>query len=406
MSNKQESNIPWWAIVLGFIFFWPLGMVLLFLSLGGVSLPFDRLQEFFNAPGSRSGSAAQRQTPPTASQVIYSTPTAARPQPHQGQGVGSTPGSATQRPYSYGPAQQPKAAPGTAGKKQRFRKPTSGKALSFWGCLVSFIFLLALVSEISDYGLTYVGDWFPLLGFFCAGLVTAWTGFSRTRMGRRQRLYMGVIGQRSSVFLSDLAGTAGVSEKRVISDLQRMLSDGILPMGYIDRASGRLVLTDKGYEASSRPARAESAPPKPEPKKESSDDDILREIRAVNDSIADPAMSRKIDRIGEITGKILDYQRRDPSKGTELRQFLNYYLPTTLKILKAYAQMEAQGVDGENISATKDRIEGMMDKVVEGFEKQLDQLFQADAMDIAADVEVLERMLDKDGLGSGMTLGG
>ena len=68
--------------------------------------------------------------------------------------------------------------------------------------------------------------------------------------------------------------------------------------------------------------------------------------------------------------------------------------------------MEAQGVDGENISATKDRIEGMMDKVVEGFEKQLDQLFQADAMDIAADVEVLERMLDKDGLGSGMTLGG
>ena len=117
-------------------------------------------------------------------------------------------------------------------------------------------------------------------------------------------------------------------------------------------------------------------------------------------------MSRKIDRIGEITGKILDYQRRNPAKAAELRQFLNYYLPTTLKILNAYAQMDAQGVEEENISAAKKRIEEMMDKIVEGFEKQLDQLFKTEAMDITTDVEVLERMLDKDGLGSGMTLGG
>ena len=71
--------------------------------------------------------------------------------------------------------------------------------------------------------------------------------------------------------------------------------------------------------------------------------------------------------------------------------------------------MEAQGIEGENIRAAKERIEGMMDKVVEGFEKQLDKLFQDDAMDITTDVEVLERMLDKDGLSGGtggFTLGG
>ena len=68
---------------------------------------------------------------------------------------------------------------------------------------------------------------------------------------------------------------------------------------------------------------------------------------------------------------------------------------------------EEQGVEGENIRSAKARIEGMMDKVVEGFEKQLDKLFQDDAMDIATDVQVLERMLEKDGLsGGGMTLGG
>ena len=128
----------------------------------------------------------------------------------------------------------------------------------------------------------------------------------------------------------------------------------------------------------------------------------------MNDAIEDPEMSEKIDRIGEITGKILDYQRKNPNKDSQLRSFLNYYLPTTLKILKAYAQMEAQGIEGQNISAAKERIEGMMDKVVEGFEKQLDKLFQDDAMDITTDMEVLERMLDKDGLsgkGDGFQMG-
>lgn len=77
---------------------------------------------------------------------------------------------------------------------------------------------------------------------------------------------------------------------------------------------------------------------------------------------------------------------------------MSYYLPTTLKILRAYGQLEDQEISGENIAAAMERIEGMMDKVVDGFEKQLDLLFQGDAMDITADVEVLERMLAKDGL--------
>lgn len=399
MSNKQESNIPWWAIVLGFIFFWPLGMVLLFLNLGGVSLPIDQFRQ--NVQQGRPSSRYQYR-PPTASQRGSAV------------GQGTAAQGAGQRPYSYGGVSsapgQAQGGQGTA-KKRFFRKPKSGKFLTVLGSCMSFIFGIGFVSELIEalrYGfLSYADSLFPIFGFLCAGLVTLWNGLSRTRQGRRQRLYMGVIGNRSSVFLSDLASSAGVSEKKVLSDLQRMLSDGTLPMGYIDRASGRLVLTDQGYE----PPRQTETPKKETAetearKKENDDDAILRQIKEINDAIPDAEMSRKIDRIGEITGKILDYQRQNPAKAPELRQFLNYYLPTTLKVLRAYAQMDAQGVEGENISAAKRRIEAMMDKVVEGFEKQLDQLFQTDAMDITTDVEVLERMLDKDGLGSGMTLGG
>ena len=419
MSNKQESNIPWWAIVLGFILFWPVGMVLLFLNLGGVVIPTDRLQQDLRQGYDRfSQDQQRRQTPPPqAAQSGY-----------QGQRTTQGPASfgaapagaakagqgAAQRSYTYGgaPAGPQRAQPQSgAGKRWRFRKPKSGKFLTAMGAIMSCVFGLGFVSEFIDamrYGLlSYADELFPIFGFFCAALVMLWNGVSRTRFGRRQRLYMGVIGNRNSVFISDLAGSAGVSEKKVLSDLQKMLSDGTLPMGYIDRASGRLVLTDQGYEAPRReeaPAR-EAEKPKAQPK-EDEDDAILRQIKAVNDAIPDDEMSRKIDRIGEITGKILDYQRQNPAKAAELRQFLNYYLPTTLKLLRTYAQLESQGVEGENISAAKERIEGMMDKVVEGFEKQLDQLFRTEAMDIATDVEVLERMLDKDGLGSGMTMGG
>ena len=133
----------------------------------------------------------------------------------------------------------------------------------------------------------------------------------------------------------------------------------------------------------------------------------IAEMKRLDDNIADPTISAQIVRLQQLAGKIFAQVEQNPEKLPQIRKFMNYYLPTTLKILNAYAQMEAQGIEGENIRSAKKRIEGMMDKVVEGFEKQLDKLFQNDAMDITTDVEVLERMLEKDGLGEqGMTMGG
>ena len=204
--------------------------------------------------------------------------------------------------------------------------------------------------------------------------------------------------------MTTLAEATGYAPRKIREDLQDMLDDGIFPLGYLDLGSDRLFLTDDGIQ--DRPKEEPEKAPEP-PREVERAEAVLAEIRALNDAIEDPEMSRKIDRIGEITGNIFAYLREKPDKEDKLRSFLSYYLPTTLKILGSYAQLEAQGVEGENISAAKERIEGMMDKVVEGFEQQLDRLFQDDAMDITSDVAVLERMLEKDGLGSsGMTLGG
>ena len=82
---------------------------------------------------------------------------------------------------------------------------------------------------------------------------------------------------------------------------------------------------------------------------------------------------------------------------------MNYYLPTTLKLLNAYDRMDATGVSGTNIDGTKGRIEDMMDTICKAFDKQLDALYGEEALDISTDITVLENMLAQEGLG-GMTM--
>ena len=118
------------------------------------------------------------------------------------------------------------------------------------------------------------------------------------------------------------------------------------------------------------------------------------------DETADCPMAHMadIDRIEELTAKIFGLLEERPEKAGELKSFMNYYLPKTLKILENYAKLEEQDVDGDNIRETKQKIEAMMDKIVDGYEAQLDKLFADDALDISAELKVMESMLEKDGL--------
>ena len=252
----------------------------------------------------------------------------------------------------------------------------------------------------------YLESIVPVLCIFAAGLGLLWAGLRRRKQAHRYRSYLAMIGQKKVVSISSLAAATGSPAARVWDDLEDMLDDGLFPAGFLDHGGGRLVISGEGLEDA--PGREAEKPEAEKPREAPQEEDaILAEIRAVNDAVDNPKLSQQIDRIGVITAKILEYQRNRPEKAPQLHSFLSYYLPTTLKILRAYSQLEDQEVSGQNITSAMERIEGMMDKVVEGFEKQLDLLFQGDAMDITTDVEVLERMLAKDGLSDqeGLTLG-
>lgn len=298
-------------------------------------------------------------------------------------------------------------------KTAKGKKVPGGNGLIISGAIVAGVFGIGTMGFLSEFVQSLYRGYFltdeltaVLACLLCllAGLVMLCVGIGKNRRRERWLSYLSYIGSNRQVALAPMAASFGVSVRRLCDDLRKMLAEKVLPNGYLDLAAGKLILSETGYQA---PPEAPQPEPEAAPEQQQDDNAILAEIRAVNDAIPDPVMSAKIDRIGEITSKILDYQRRNPGKASQLRSFLNYYLPTTLKILRSYAQLDAQGVEGENITAAKQRIEGMMDKVVEGFETQLDKLFADSAMDISSDVAVLEQMLEKDGLSGqnqGMTL--
>ena len=124
----------------------------------------------------------------------------------------------------------------------------------------------------------------------------------------------------------------------------------------------------------------------------------LAKLKQLNDDIADEEVSRKIDRIGMLTGDIYAFVALNPERAGEVRKFMNYYLPTTMKLLTSYSLLEKQSYQGENIVNARHDIEKILETLVHAFEKQLDQLFATDAVDISSDIQVLETMIAKDGL--------
>ena len=124
----------------------------------------------------------------------------------------------------------------------------------------------------------------------------------------------------------------------------------------------------------------------------------VSEMKRLDDAIEDEKISADIRRLETVCQQIFQQVKADPAKLPQIRRFMDYYLPTTLKLLNAYDRMDATGVAGESITGTKERVESIMGTIVSAFEKQLDSLFGADAMDISTDISVLETMLAREGL--------
>lgn len=168
-------------------------------------------------------------------------------------------------------------------------------------------------------------------------------------------------------------------------------------------------LEQKKKEDAARSAREEAARREAERAKATTGDpavdslilkgqQMLQQVRSENERLPDPEITAQIDAIESIANQIFKAVIEQPQKANQIKRFMDYYLPTTLKMLVAYRRMEEGHVQGETADNAKARIRDSLDLVIQAFTKQLAKLYEHDALDITTDIDVMETMLKQDGL--------
>ena len=258
------------------------------------------------------------------------------------------------------------------------------------------VFLFAGFSTLFMDGADSMMEAFTAIAQMLGGGAALLTGLRMNSTRKLERLLDKVVGERDNIPLPELFAAAGVDAARGRPAVKSAIEHGYFGAdAYIDNRTDTLVVRG----AAPQPKKPAPAPaPKPQPAAEDEYAALLRQLREVNDAIPDPVMSQKISRLEEVSGRIFALAQKDPDKKAQLQKFMNYYLPTALKLLNTYASLSRQAVEGTNITEAKHSIERSMDLLVTAFENQLDKLFQSDALDVTTDIAALEGMLNMDGL--------
>lgn len=361
MENQKSDGIPWWLVIAMLIFFQPVGWLLLAVKLYQI-LRSNRRQALENAGQER---------PPDLQFAKDKSVTSP----------------------SYRPAVP-------------LRKKSKPMWMKLCGGLLAFGSIAAYSDAMEDL-MWYLreGSLLDFLSYDLSNIVIAglmmvggiallYRGIKLGQAQKRYVNYLSVIGNRPAVSVEELSRTLGYPYDQTEQDLKDMVMQRYFASGtYLNVGTGYLFSSSEIDAVYQRQRREEAAAASQTEHAESGYSGILRNIRRANDAIADPTLSAKIDRLESVTAKILQAVEQDPKKRAQAGTFLDYYLPTTQKLLDAYSQFEAAGVEGKNLNQAKMKIESVMDNIIAGFERQLDALYQADAMDISTDIDVLEKML-------------
>ena len=380
-AGDGPFQFPWWAIVIGFVVWWPLGFIFIGLN---TAMKNGKLGGFEEKARARTQSFGRVNTTP-----VY---------------------DAEVRPLN-GSALRRSADPGAQPAAKRLKGAALATGLTVAGVLLLICALAALPSAIywlpealtegGSYWTWLVEDSMPMLISLTGGIGCLFGGCHIRTSRRMRRKIDKIVGDAKYMYIQDIADALPCSYDKCCKHLENCIDEGLFgPDAYLDMRRKCLVVSERPPEPTPAPA------PKPEKQPEKQTDmperdqyqKILDELRRVNDAIPDEEMSDKISRLEAVSAKIFEQARTDPDKLPQMRKFMDYYLPTSLKLLNTYAELDRQGIEGDNITESKRRIELTMDTLVKAFEHQLDRLFASDALDVSTDIDVMQNMLRADGL--------
>ena len=436
---KQKPGVCVPLLILLLLFVWPVGMIYLLYKVLIDRGEENTVNEFVwwvesifgggKSRKNRRGPTAYQQRPVSRQYTA----------PGQGAPVQGAPvqGAPTQNPSAQGggvslkkepqqaqqPPQQPRqtqvppmrTAASPAGKSQAEKKQgemvknrKKSIILRVIGVILLIMGLPQLVEEVS----WLLGGYDPIwdfllnaLGWTVAGALLFLVGQRQAILARRAAKYLRAMGQADAMELDELAKRVGRDRQKVIRELEKLINKEYLTDVYLDLELGYFLR----YGAKVKQPEKKEEAPKAEKPVEQGDAryrKIIQDIRTANDRIDDEELSRKIDRLEQITSQILKELSAHPEKEEKMHTFFDYYLPTTQKLLDTYADFEETGVEGENLREAKQRIESTMDGIVDGFVRQLDNLYKSDVMDVESDIRVMESMLRRDSASVARDFGG
>ena len=281
------------------------------------------------------------------------------------------------------------------------------------GVLATLFGMASLVSLILALTGANVGpSVLTLAGVGGGGLLMA-SGVKNLNQVSRFKTYRKTLGKKTHCTLEKLARSVGKPVKFVRKEITAMIDRGLFREGHLDKEQTMLITSDETYrlfetsrlqleqrqrEAAEQARLTATAPDARVQQVLDKGNAFIAEIRRCNDAIPGPEISAKIDHMENIIRRIFHRARTNPEIVPDLKKLMDYYLPMTVKLLNAYADMDAQPVQGENIVNAKREIEGTLDTLNLAFEKLLDNLFAETALDVSSDITVLQTMLAREGL--------
>ena len=302
-----------------------------------------------------------------------------------------------------------------------------------------FALVIGIIGAVNLFGVT-IGNLDMLINYgslfatdtifsmlWCMGFsaLAVW-GVGRISLIRRAERYVRLCGSKMYATVEELSHQVGRSMYKIRNDIRKILQKGIVPSAHIDRHGTCFMLNDVVYKQylqaeDSRTRREIEMQEQKTPSQlvseakaqQKSELEIMvgegqayiKQLRDLNDEIEGEEISAKLFQLEDLLKEIFSRVEAEPEQMSRMHKVMDYYLPTTVKLLGAYKEFDAVSTPGPDIISAKDEIEKTIDTINAAFVELLNTLFQNKVFDITTDAQVLQTMLASEGLTKEMAFG-
>lgn len=217
------------------------------------------------------------------------------------------------------------------------------------------------------------------------------------------------IQDQSVLAVEDIVTALNKPQQTVAAEINHMIRKDYLPQARLVEGGDLLLVDHAAYKAYKDNYMGRTVPvkenvPEIEETEVSDDDratameDYEKTLKEQRDRTGDDVLKEKISALLKLLDAIRHAVNTDPGRVESLNKFVDYYTPTTIKLIERFLQFESSTVITDSIKKTMDDILRSLDKVIDGYEKLLDTLYKDDLLDLNAEMDVMETVMKQDGL--------